>query len=95
MQKQNCCKAKTLKRREVQISKLVHNQADHLVNTCQDNYHLVGFAARLCTANTRLFRLFNMQNGALRAPTLPIAASLILPAKLMIYRENFSYSHGA
>jgi hypothetical protein len=29
-----------------------------------------------------------MQNGALRAPTLPIAASLILPAKLMIYREN-------
>jgi hypothetical protein len=34
------------------------------------------------------FKLFNKQNTALRAPALPIAASLILPAKLIILREN-------
>ncbi len=84
---QKSFKPKNLKKREVQISKLVHN---YYVNTFKNNYHLMGFTAlvRACALHTRLFRLFNTQNSALRAPTPPIAASLILPAKLMIYREN-------
>ncbi len=36
----------------------------------------------------RLFRLFNTRNGALALPAPPIAASLILSAKLMRHREN-------
>jgi hypothetical protein len=46
-----------------------------------------GRAAHPCTALTRLFRLFNTQKGAARPPP-PIGALLILPAKLMIFREN-------
>jgi hypothetical protein len=34
-----------------------------------------------------------MRNGALRTPAPPIAASLILPAKLMIYGENPAKNH--
>jgi hypothetical protein len=51
---------------------------------------LLGFyvRARPCTVHTRPFRLFNPRNGALRALHPLIAALLILPAKLMIYREN-------
>jgi hypothetical protein len=51
---------------------------------------LVGFkaSARTCTC---AHKSFNKQNGALRTPTPPIAAPLILPVKLMIFtvcREN-------
>ncbi len=38
-------------------------------------------------AHIRLFRLFNTQNGALRAYAPP-SASLFLQSKLMIYRKN-------
>ncbi len=38
-------------------------------------------------AHPCLFRLFNTEIGALRAPAPP-SASLILQSKLMIYREN-------
>jgi hypothetical protein len=65
----------------------------YLWNNSKDNINIVYkwvFAerARPCTAHTSLFRLFNILTGALRAPAPPIAASLILQAKVMIFREN-------
>ncbi len=46
---------------------------------------------RPCTARTRLFRLVNTQNWALRAPLPPIADSLILnPCSSLIKRENLA-----
>jgi hypothetical protein len=44
--------------------------------------------ARPFAACSRLFRLFNTKNGRCAPPPYQNASSLILPAKLMIYREN-------
>ncbi len=43
---------------------------------------------RPCAALTCQFRLFKTQKGRCAPPTPPVGAPLILPAKLMIFREN-------
>ncbi len=60
-----------------------------MVETAIQYNRVFAARARPCTAHTRIFRLFEMQNLALRAPLLrPSQRRMILPAKFMVYREN-------